>query len=196
MRCLVFRIGMEYFGMEIGMLVEILNPGTLHRVPELPDFIPGVMNVRGEVIPVVSMGKRFGLEAAEGRNRVMIIRMGDEKVGLMVDHVYGIESIDERKITRPSRLFRGFRAEFIEGIAEMDTERVLILMDMVKVLTREERVMIDKAREKMIKSESGDEKPAGVKGEKEGKQGKAPSKKRSGRKKVMKSAGVKVKDEE
>ncbi len=196
MRCIVFRIASEYFGMDIGNVVEIMNLGRLHRVPELPDFIPGVMNVRGEVIPVVSMDRRFGFEGGEGRKRVMIIWMGDEKIGLLVDHVYGIESVDEKKINRPSRLFRGFRAEFIEGIAEMDSDRVLILMDIVKVLTREEKVMIDKAREKIMKSAAGDEKPAGEKRVKEEKGKKDPSKKRSRRKRVMKSAGVKVKDEE
>jgi len=195
MRCIVFRIASEYFGMDIGNVVEIMNPGTLHRVPELPDFIPGVMNVRGEVIPVVSMGRRFGLEAGEGRKRVMIIRMDDEKIGLLVDHVEGIENVDERKISKPSRLFRGFRAEFIEGIAEMEGDRVLIIMDMVKVLTREERVMIDRVRERVLKSETGNENPPEKKAVKEGKAKKGPSKKRPGRKKVMKSTGVKVKDE-
>ncbi len=187
MRCLVIRVGEEYFGIEIGRVVEILNPGQIHAIPDIPPFLRGVMNVRGDIVPVVSLADRFGIRSIPEKQRVVIMRFMGEKAGLLVDNVDGIIEVDEERLRRPSKLFRGFRAEFIDGVVELDAERVLIIMDLERVLTREDKVVIKKARDTF--QEKG-EKKAPIKDKTTGRKPKSSVK---GGKKVLESAGIKVK---
>lgn len=187
MRCLVVRVGNEHFGIEIGKIVEILNPGQIHAIPDIPPFLRGVMNVRGDIVPVVSLADRFGIGSMPEKQRVVIMRFMGEKAGLLVDNVDGIRDVDEERLRRPSKLFRGFRAEFIDGVIELDAERVLIIMDLERVLTREDKVFIKKARDTF--QNKGEKKKA--------KKDKGTVKKKEaslkGGKKVLESAGIKVK---
>jgi purine-binding chemotaxis protein CheW len=150
MKCLIFTVQEDFFGVDIYQVVEILNPLKLHRVPEVPEFIAGVINLRGEVIPIISIRKRFGIEDKSDRERILIIMIEDEKIGLLVDDVVEIMDLSEKKISKPSKLFKGFRSEFIGGIAEISGERVIILMNLEKVLTTEEKMTLKRSREKLL----------------------------------------------
>ncbi len=148
MKYLIFRIKEELFGIDIMRIVEILNPLDVHKVPELPDFIVGVISLRGDVIPLINLRKRFGIEDRAEKERVVIIRLNGEKVGIIVDSVTEIRDIPDDRIQRPSKLFKGFKAEFLTGIVEIESGEVVIIMDIDKVLTSEERVKLEKSRKK------------------------------------------------
>ncbi len=181
MKYLVFFIKDDYFGIDIFKLAEVLNPVKLHPVPDVPEFISGVINRRGEVIPVVSMRRRFGITEEAGKARIVILRFGKgEKIGLLVDGVTEIAEIPRERISKPSSLFKGFRAEFIEGIAEMGNERIIIIMDMERVFSTEEKVLLKESKRKA----EGEKSPA-----------KKTAKKGGGKKRLLKSTGVNVKDE-
>jgi len=140
----IFTVEDEYFGLEIHKVVEILNPVRLHKVPELPAFISGVIKVRGEITPVVDMRVRFGVKNLSGKYRVLIVRLGEDKIGLHVDTVTGIVEIPDDRISRPPGYFKGFREEFIRGVGHSD-DRIVIILDIEKVLTTEEKIELQSA---------------------------------------------------
>jgi purine-binding chemotaxis protein CheW len=140
MKYTLFTVGEESFGVEIHRVAEILNPLRLHKIPELPAFVSGVVKIRGEIIPVIDMRDRFGVKNLSGKYRVMIVRLGDDKIGLHVDNVTGILEIPDERISRPPGFFKGFRAEFIKGIGHVKEDRIVIILDIEKVLTTEEKI--------------------------------------------------------
>ena len=144
MKYTIFTVEDEYFGLEIHKVVEILNPVRLHKVPELPAFISGVIKVRGEITPVVDMRVRFGVKNLSGKYRVLIVRLGEDKIGLHVDTVTGIVEIPDDRISRPPGYFKGFREEFIRGVGHSD-DRIVIILDIEKVLTTEEKIELQSA---------------------------------------------------
>ncbi len=149
MKHLIFTIKDEKFAIDIMRIVEILNPIDVHTIPELPHFIDGVINLRGSVIPIINMRKRFDIETSSDKSRIIIIKFDDEFIGLIVDKVLEIKEIEPEKIKKPSRLFKGFRAEFIKGIANLYKNDVVIIMDIDRVLTTEERVKIKESRKRL-----------------------------------------------
>ncbi|RMG74854.1 MAG: purine-binding chemotaxis protein CheW [Nitrospirae bacterium] len=142
MRFLLFQIRDEYFALDVYKIVEIINPQRYHHVYDLPGFIEGLINLRGELIPVVSLRKRFDIKEKSAHSRIIIVRIEDEKVGLEVDEVLEIVNIEEDRLSKPSRLFRGFRAEFIDSVVELDRERVAIVLNLDRVLSTEEKVLL------------------------------------------------------
>ncbi len=151
MRFLVFQVKEEFFAVDVFRVVEIINPMKFHHVYDLPGFIEGLINLRGELIPVVSMRKRFGIEEQSESSRIIIVKVENEKIGLEVDEVLEIVTVDEDRLSKPSRLFRGFRAEFIESVAEIDTERVAIILNLDKVLSTEEKIMLKDSKKRITR---------------------------------------------
>jgi purine-binding chemotaxis protein CheW len=149
MQHLIFTIKDEKFAIDIMRIVEILNPIDVHTIPELPHFIDGVINLRGSVIPIINMRKRFDIEEVSDKARIIIIKFDDESIGLIVDKVLEIKEVEPEKIKKPSRLFKGFRAEFIKGIANLYEGDVVIIMDIDRVLTTEERVKIKESSKRL-----------------------------------------------
>ncbi len=149
MRFLIFQVKEEFFAVDVFKVVEIINPMRFHHVYDLPGFIEGLINLRGELIPVVSMRKRFDIDEGAKNSRIIIVRVEDEKIGLEVDDVIEIVNIDTQRLSKPSRLFRGFRAEFIESVAELDNERVAIILNLDRVLSTEEKIMLKDSKKRI-----------------------------------------------
>lgn len=156
MRFLIFLVKDEYFGIDVFKVVEIIKPTRFHHVYDLPEFIEGLINLRGELIPVVSLRKRFGLEDNAEKSRIIIVRTDNEKIGIQVDNVLEIADIQEDKISKPSKLFKGFKAEFIDAVAELKDSRVAIILNIDRVLTTEEKIMIKNSKDKLQKEDSND----------------------------------------
>ena len=151
MKHLVFTVKDEKFAIDIMRIVEILNPVDVHTIPDLPPFIDGVINLRGNIIPIINLRKRFDIDEPSEKARIIIIRFDNESVGLLVDSVVEIKELETEQISRPSRLFRGFRAEIIKGIANPGKEDVIIIMDIDKVLTTEEIVKLKESSKQLEK---------------------------------------------
>ncbi|VAX34350.1 Positive regulator of CheA protein activity (CheW) [hydrothermal vent metagenome] len=160
MKYTIFDIADENFGIDIQGVVEILKPQKLFKIPELPDFVSGVISVRGEIIPVIDLRIRFGITEKAGKQRVVLIRLEENKVGLLVDNVTDIVEISEEKISKPPKLFKGFRAEFIKGLgqehsyvgAKPSNNKVIIILDIKRILTSEEKIKLKTSRE-ILKNE-------------------------------------------
>ncbi|MBI5101459.1 MAG: chemotaxis protein CheW [Nitrospirae bacterium] len=137
----VFRISDEVFGIAIERVVEIIKVQKVFTIPGLPGFLSGVMNVRGLVVPLIDLRKRFGMEPSGKKERIIVVRFEQEKVGFLVDEILDILPISQEEMTRPPSIFRGFKTEFITGLGRKDNN-IIILLNIDNLLTSEERIML------------------------------------------------------
>ena len=140
----VFQLGAELYGVDIARVHEIIRLQTITRVPRAPRFVEGVINLRGKVIPVVDLRRSFGLPLAEHTRatRTVVVEIGDQVVGIIVDSVSEVLRVSTSTIEPPSPVVAGIDSEYLHGIAKLP-ERLVILLDLDRVLAREERRAIE-----------------------------------------------------
>jgi purine-binding chemotaxis protein CheW len=136
----VFQLGAEFYGVEIARVHEIIRLQTVTRVPRAPVFVEGVINLRGKVIPVVDLRRRFGLPLADHTraSRIVVVELGDQVVGVVVDGVSEVLRVNGATVEPPSPVVAGVDSEYIHGIAKLD-ERLVILLDLDRVLAQTDR---------------------------------------------------------
>lgn len=130
---LTFHIGQEDFGIDIGDVIEIVGIQKITEIPDMPDYIRGVINLRGKVISVMDVRLRFNMEQREYDDRtcVIVVTVGDLTVGLLVDRVNEVVEIAERQIEAapPTRS----DDSYIKGLGKIGTE-VKILLDVASLV--------------------------------------------------------------
>lgn len=138
-----FKLGNEEFGIPISQIQEIDRYSQITRVPRAPEFVDGVTNLRGEIIPVIDTRKRFGLEAkaADDHTRIIIVELAGTKTGLLVDSVSQVLNIAAQDIAPPpAAIGSGIDNEFIAGIGKVaDGKRMIVLLNVEKILSRKEQ---------------------------------------------------------
>jgi len=141
---IVFRLGSEAYGVDIGQVQGIERIQRITTVPHAPNFVEGVINLRGQVTPVIALRSRFGLEPAEAtkETRIVVVRMEEMWVGLVVDAVNGVQRIASDQVEPPSELVTSVESEYLRGIAKV-ADDLLILLDLQKVLTLKEVASLD-----------------------------------------------------
>lgn len=137
----VFTLNQEYFGVEIALVESIIKMQHFTVVPHTPEYIVGVTNLRGYVLPVVDLRTRFNYDTQEEtvETRIMVLLINGEKVGMIVDGVSEVASVSAKDIDPTPAMVTNINMDFVSGIAklrneERDEERMAILLDMVKVL--------------------------------------------------------------
>ncbi len=135
-----FRLADEEFGVEITKIQEILLMGPITRLPQTPDYVKGLINLRSSVVPVVDLRVRFGMPegAATDETRIVVVNVRGKTVGYIVDAVSEVLRIGKDQIAPPPTV-AGLRQEYLTGLAKLDG-RLLILLDIDKVLGEEEAV--------------------------------------------------------
>lgn len=138
-RFLTFALGNEIYGIEIKHVTEIIGIQAITELPELPEYIMGIINLHGKIIPVMDVRLRFKKEFREYNDRtcIIVIDIGDVSIGLIVDSVSEVLSIDEQNIVEPPRLNNGQQNRYIKNIGKVDNE-VKLLLDCEKLLTENE----------------------------------------------------------
>jgi len=138
---LTFSIGKEVYGLEIRYVTEIVGLYKITEVPEMPDYIKGVINLRGQIIPVMDIRVRFRKEAKEYDERtcIVILDIRDFTVGLIVDQVLEVVTIPQEDIVPPPQVHmgQGYQGRFVQGIGKVGDE-VKLILDCERVLTDEE----------------------------------------------------------
>ena len=149
---LTFKLGEEQFGIHVSQVVNILEMTSITRVPKSPEYMKGVINLRGKVLPVIDARIKFGMEETEYTNNTCIIVMDlemEEKpinIGTIVDGVLSVVEISENEIEPPPSIGSKFKSEFIYGMAKVE-EEFIMLVDMQKVITADEMTEIsDKSK--------------------------------------------------
>ncbi len=136
---LTFQIASENFGVSIKYVTEIIVIQRITEVPDTPAFVKGVINLRGQVIPVISVRHRFGLEEREYDERtcIIVIECLETAVGMIVDTVNEVIDIPENQVDPPPKMHSGIKSSYIQGMGKIKKE-VVILLDVEKVLFVEE----------------------------------------------------------
>lgn len=136
----VFRLADQTYALEITAVREIIYMEEITGIPRSPEFIEGVIKLRGQVIPVVDLGKRFGLEASSrtAQSRIIIMQVNGVTFGLIVDAVHEVLSISADNIAPPPPMIGGVDASFIKGIALLG-ERLIILLDETGIFYADEQ---------------------------------------------------------
>ncbi len=135
-----FRLGQEEYGVDIMKVQEIILLGDITRVPEVPDFIEGIINLRGNVIPILDLRKRFKLGHAEKREetRIIVINVNSKVVGVVVDAVSEVLRISLSEIDAPPTTIAGMGKEYLKGMIKLG-KRLLIMLDIDKILSQDEQ---------------------------------------------------------
>lgn len=136
----IFKLGQEEFGVDILQVREIekLDQG-ITRVPKAPHFVEGVINLRGEIIPIVDLRKRFGLTLPPlgHDSRVIIVEVGENLVGMLVDAVVEVLRIPVSSIEPPPPITKGVDAYYLAGVAKI-AERLIVLLNLDRALSPDE----------------------------------------------------------
>ncbi|HQT90581.1 MAG TPA: chemotaxis protein CheW [Candidatus Kryptobacter bacterium] len=138
-----FVIENEEFGVDILKVQEIIRTVEITRVPKSPEFVEGVINLRGKIVPVVDLRKRFGIARKERDNetRIIVVELVDKVVGFLVDKVKEVIRVEKSIIEPPPELTTNISTNYITGVAKLQ-DRLLILLDLDRVLSSDEQERI------------------------------------------------------
>lgn len=138
-RYLTFHIDNEAYGLKIKYVTEIIGVQPITKVPDVPGFIKGIINLRGKIIPVIDMRLRFNKQPIEYNDRtcVIIIDTLEYLAGLIVDQVADVMTIEEEDIAPPPSHKSGIRNKYISGIGKIDGQ-IKLLLDCEKLLSNQE----------------------------------------------------------
>jgi purine-binding chemotaxis protein CheW len=136
----VVQIDRERYGVPIEHVHEIIRMQEVTRIPRAPAFLEGVINLRGQVIPVIDLRRRFGLPPAghNGAARIVVVEMNGSRVGMIVDAVLEVLRLPADAVVPPDDLLTATDAAFLRGVAKHE-ESLILLLDLERVLTAEDR---------------------------------------------------------
>ncbi len=144
-----FRVGTELFGVPISVVQEIVRVPAIARIPQAPDFVEGVINLRGRVITVIDMRKRLGQatlkvddDSAARKARILVVEAEGRLVGVIVDEVAEVLRLADDQSEPAPPMVSGLSNEYIRGVGKLKDD-LLILVDIEKILTADQLLAID-----------------------------------------------------
>ncbi|WP_342304451.1 chemotaxis protein CheW [Methanolobus sp. ZRKC5] len=140
LQMVVFQLGGEEFGVEIMKVQEIIRMPEITQIPQSPEYVEGVINLRGKIIVVINLDKRFNLSSkdVDEHSRIIVVEIGDNVVGMIVDSVNEVLRINASSIDpAPELVTSSVSKQYITGVGKLD-DRLLILLDLAKVLNKKE----------------------------------------------------------
>jgi purine-binding chemotaxis protein CheW len=135
-----FKLGSEEYGVDIGQVQEINRMVAVTHVPRAPQFMEGVINLRGQLIPIIDLRTRFGMDRAEHTKstRIVVTEIGTKRIGMVVDSVSEVLRLPLEQIEEAPEMISGADTEYIRGVGKLD-ERLIILLDLGKIVTGAEK---------------------------------------------------------
>ncbi len=136
---LTFKLGNESYGIDILYVTEIIGLQQITEVPELPQYIKGIINLRGKIIPVMDIRLRFKKEIREYDERtcIIVIDISDISIGLIVDRVSEVIDIKEENVSKPPKTGKTNHNKYVKGIGKVGDD-VKLILDCEKLLSEEE----------------------------------------------------------
>lgn len=138
-----FNLDREEFAIDILAVQEIIRMVNITKVPKSPPFVEGVINLRGNIIPVIDLRKRFGMETREysKETRIIVVDIDGNTIGLIVDSVSEVLRLPAGTVEPPPSVVSNIESEYINGVGKLD-DRLLILLNLNKILTVHEIGML------------------------------------------------------
>lgn len=145
-KLVTFRLGLDLFAADIFSVERVLRYAPPSSVPDAPDWVEGVIEHRGTVIPVVDMRRRIGLAnvALTAETRIVVLTTSDGCVGAIVDAVNEVAIVPATSVAPPPPLFRGLASHFLRGIAKV-RDQLVVVLDVDRVLTSTDRLVFEQA---------------------------------------------------
>jgi purine-binding chemotaxis protein CheW len=140
-----FEVGQEEYGLEILRVKEVIRLREITRLPRAPSFVKGIINLRGDVIPIIDLRDRFGLQPQEhtAMTRVIVVDVDSRLVGMVVDAASQVVRIPADQIQPPPPIVGGLSAEYIKGVGKLDS-RLIILLNIDRILSHQEKTELDR----------------------------------------------------
>ncbi len=134
-----FTLAKELYGIEITKIREIILITDITRIPETPDFLKGLINLRSMVIPVIDLRVRFGMPEGEvtDESRIIVLQACGKTIGIMVDAVSEVLRVKHEQISPPPPTLAGSGRDYLSGLVKLD-DTLLILLDIDKIFNEEE----------------------------------------------------------
>ncbi|HZK44401.1 MAG TPA: chemotaxis protein CheW [Syntrophomonadaceae bacterium] len=129
------------YGVPISKVNEIITIAPPTRMPQTPDFVEGIINLRGKIIPIIDLKKRFEMGKSDltGESRSVVLEVENQTVGIIVDEVSEVLRLQVQDIEPPPAVIGGITAEYLTGVGKLE-ERLIILLDMDKIFSEKEKV--------------------------------------------------------
>ncbi|MDH4226138.1 MAG: chemotaxis protein CheW [Deltaproteobacteria bacterium] len=139
-----FKVGDVMYAADIMKIREIIRFQKITAVPKVPDFIEGVMNLRGQAVPVIDMRKRLGIAGAErgAKTRVVIVKVGGKDTGMIVDSVERVINTEKNEIKEAPHVVKGVDTDYLEGVL-WDSDELVMILNIDKILTSKEKLSFD-----------------------------------------------------
>jgi purine-binding chemotaxis protein CheW len=145
LQLVTFKIGNEEFGINILLVQEIIKMLQITNIPNTPEYVEGIINLRGKIIPVVDLRSRLGMNKKELNkdSRIIVVEVDNKTIGFIVDSVNEVIRIPANITEAPPELITGVDSEYIKSVGKLE-DRLLILIDIEKVLKSEEKIALEK----------------------------------------------------
>jgi purine-binding chemotaxis protein CheW len=139
-----FHLGTEEYGVDISQVQEIIRMVEITFVPRAPRFMEGVINLRGQLIPIIDLRTRFGMPRTEHTKstRIVVTEIGSKKVGIIVDSVSEVLNIPMEQVEDAPDMIAGVGTEYIQGVGKVG-DRLIILLDLTMVMSGEEKAQLE-----------------------------------------------------
>jgi purine-binding chemotaxis protein CheW len=139
-----FHLDREEYGVDISQVQEIIRMVEITHVPRAPHFMEGVINLRGQLIPIIDLRTRFSMPRAEHTKstRIIVTEIGNKRVGIVVDGVSEVLNIPMEQIEEAPEIITGAGSEYIQGVGKVN-ERLIILLDLTMVISSEEKARLE-----------------------------------------------------
>ncbi len=135
-----FRLGTEEYGVDIAQVQEIIRMVEITHVPRAPRFMEGVINLRGQLIPIIDLRTRFGMNRIDATksSRIVVTDIGTKRVGMIVDSVSEVLNIPIENIEDAPEMIAGIGTEYIQGVGKVG-DRLIIMLDLTMVITSDDK---------------------------------------------------------
>ncbi len=143
LQLVTFELGSEMFAAPLIRIQEIIRYTDIIKVPQAPDFIEGIINLRGRVIAVIDLKRRFGMPSGEheSRSRIIVAEIAGVRVGLAVDAVARVLRVSSKQFERTPGIVSGVQQKFVAGVVK-ETNGMIIVLDLDKIFTPEETELL------------------------------------------------------
>jgi purine-binding chemotaxis protein CheW len=139
-----FKLGNEEYGVDIAQVQEIIRMVEITHVPRAPHFMEGVINLRGQLIPIIDLRTRFGMPRipATKSTRIVVSEIGTKRVGMVVDSVSEVLNIPIENVEDAPEMVSGVGTEYIQGVGKLN-DRLIIMLDLTMVISAEEKQQLE-----------------------------------------------------
>lgn len=142
-KVLIFKINNQYYATDIKEVERILGYEVPTNLPDSPEFIEGVINHEGNILPVMSIAKKFNVQESDNKKnaKIVVIKEAENKIGVVVDVVSEVRNIYLKDIEQPPEIISEVSKRYIEGLIKLEN-KIIVFLNLGKILTDEEREVI------------------------------------------------------